>query len=480
MNFSPSFVVPEQMQATTPNMFLTNQYGKEADKNGDGPLTINEAIRISKLINKYVPAFTRVDNRIIDGFEIESVRLEQNDLKIVLEPGLGVIGRNVFKLPMRTELVWKNFPQQVPAAVSSGNVLLFFEYNDLVQNFPNRPLPQSDPSFAEEPHYPTTKLPKDQTLFSPIRVSGNLYDPSTKELIDPETWDDTSSKILIFGGIYFRRNSSGAIEVSYDGNDRNSVYINGWDYVSQSGGYAGSITIDGGLISDGPYVPIEKLPYIIDIYYNKSVFDPAAELKLSSVPSTFDEFYLFLNGILLHPETDFTVSEDAVLTFIGHQLHRNDYIYAFENVSGIPSGFLKSLYRAKIEESGKRIDIEDMEPGRNFFVFYDGLLIDPVQYEINSGYIKFVVALEAGKHIDILEAVESPLSCLEILYNDEPNIVSPHNAFIWGIDPSKPYLVFYGGKFSAENTDYTLRKNIISFSNELVPTSNEKLIVMRV
>ena len=480
MNFSPSFAIPEQMQATTPNMFITDQYGKEAGKNGDGPLTINEAIRISKLINKYVPAFTKVDNRIIDGFEVESVRIENGQLKIVVAPGLGVVGRTVFRLPMRTELVWKDFPLSVPAAVSSGNVLLFFEYSDLIQNFPNRPLPQSDPSFEEEPHYPTTKLPKDQSLFSPIRVGGNLYDPAAKELIDPEKWDESSDKILIFGGIYFRRNSSGAIEVSYDGNDRSPVLINGKEYVPQTCGYAGSITVDGGVISDEPYVPVEKLPYIIDVYYNKSVFDPAAELRLSSVPSTFDEFYLFLNGVLLHPETDFTVSENAVLSFIGHQLHRGDYIYAFENVSGIPSGFLKSLYRAKIEETTKRVDIETMEPDQNLFVFYDGILIDPVQYEIHSGYIKFVVSLEAGKHIDILEAVESPLSCLEILYNDEPNIVSPHNAFIWGINPSKPYLVFYGGKLAAENADYTLRKNIISFSNELVPTSNEKLIVMRV
>ena len=109
MKFSPSSAVPEQMAATTPNMFIADQYGKEYDIHGDGPLTINEAIRISKLINKYVPAFTRTDNRILDGFELEKVFIEKGNLKISVNSGTGVISRNIFKLPVRTDLVWKDF-----------------------------------------------------------------------------------------------------------------------------------------------------------------------------------------------------------------------------------------------------------------------------------------------------------------------------------------------------------------------------------
>ena len=468
------------MQATTPNMFIVDQYGKEPDIHGDGPLTINEAIRISKLINKYVPAFTKVDNRILDGFEVENVWIENNDLKFILNPGLGVVGRNVFKVPSRLEMVWKNFNLSVPETVSEGSVLLFFEYNDIVSNFPNRPLPQSDPSFETEPHRPTTKLPKDQTMFNPIRVSGNLYDPRSKELIDPENWDESSDKILIFGGTKFRRNDDGAIEIYFNEDDRDSVEINGKMYIPQSWGYAGNMKLDGGLISDGPYEPVEKYPYMIDVYYDKKVFDPAADLILTSKPSTFDEFYLFLNGVLLHPETDYIISDDAKLTFVGRQIYRNDYIYAFENVTGIPSGSIKSLYRAMIEEDTKRIEIENIENVENVFVFYDGFLIDPVHYEIKDGFIKFVSNLETGKYIDVVEMTSSSSSCLEILYNDVPNIVSPYNAFVWGINPTYPYLVFFGGRLVSEDVDYTLRKNIISFSNELVPTSNEKLIVIRV
>ena len=130
MRFSPSSTVPEQMVATTPNMFITDQYGKLPDMHGDGALTVNEAIRMSKLLNKFSPAFSGIDNRIIGGFRIENVFRDGNDLKISISSGTGVIGRNVFKVPLKTDMVWKNFSRSIPPGVSGGKILVFFEYND--------------------------------------------------------------------------------------------------------------------------------------------------------------------------------------------------------------------------------------------------------------------------------------------------------------------------------------------------------------
>ena len=132
MKFSPSSIVPEQMVATNPNMFIADQYGKIPDLHGDGALTVNEAVRMSKLINKFVPAFSGMDNRIIDGFKIRKVELADNgDLNISISSGLGVIGRNAFKVPLKTDLVWKGFSGEVPATkLVKGKICIFFEYND--------------------------------------------------------------------------------------------------------------------------------------------------------------------------------------------------------------------------------------------------------------------------------------------------------------------------------------------------------------
>ena len=130
MKFSPSSVVPEQMVATNPNMFLTDQYGKLPDVHGDGELVVNDAIRLSKLINKLVPAFSGMDNRIIDGFGIEKVEIVDGKLKFVVGPGVGVVGRNLFKVPVNTDLTWEGFGNSIPSELLKGKICIFFEYND--------------------------------------------------------------------------------------------------------------------------------------------------------------------------------------------------------------------------------------------------------------------------------------------------------------------------------------------------------------
>ena len=130
MRFSPSSVVPEQMAATNPNMFIGDQYGKMPDVHGDGALTVNEAVRLSKLINKFVPAFSGMDNRIIDGFKIEKAELEGSDLVVSISEGLGVVGRNLFKVPLKTDMRWEGFSEEVPLDLSKGKIAIFFEYND--------------------------------------------------------------------------------------------------------------------------------------------------------------------------------------------------------------------------------------------------------------------------------------------------------------------------------------------------------------
>ncbi len=527
MKFSPSSVTPEQLIAITPNMFITDQYGKLPDLNGDGALTVNEAVRLSKLINKFVPAFTGIDNRIIRGFRIEKLYLDGKDLKITLSSGLGGIGRNVFKIPLRFDLIWTNFTLAVPASATKGRVLLFFEYTDLVNEpvktlssrvftgnpiplpqliqkaangeydgyvsenedtpetiqkkvikliasvNPNRPMPQN------APHTPTLKYPLDQYMYSPIRVIGFFYDPETKTLLDPDNWDSESDKILITSAINFERTPS--LKVYFDKEDREPAIVNGEKYIQQNMGYyAGVIgAIDGGLIDEDTYISTDKKPTVVDVFINMVVTHPYDPIVLSAMPTSMNDFYLFFNGRLMYPNVDYTVNSDLSVHFAATNLTYGDKIYAFENISDVESGCMRNRLRTTISDSTKRIECPGLTPESIILPFYDRELVFQNNYVVQTGSIKFVSTLEVGKTIDITECMFSPVGVFELIFAGN-STSSASYVRIKGINPENSYLVFYDGKLMMENFDYNLQKNVIVFRNGLILDVNNKLVVLRV
>ncbi len=528
MKFSPSSIIPDQLMATAPSMFIADQYGKFPDMHGDGELAINEAIRLSKLINKFVPAFTGIDNRIIRGFRIEKLSLNGKDLNITLSSGLGAIGRNAFKIPLRFDLVWKNFTLAVPSSATKGRVLLFFEYTDLVNEpvktlgsriFTGNPIPLPDliqkaadgaydgyVSAAEDteemirkkvikliasvnpnrpmpqnaPHTPTLKYPLDQYMYSPIRVMGFFYDPETKMLLDGSNWDTESEKILITSAIIFERKNT-TIDVYFDKEDREPAIVNGEKYIQQNMGYyAGTIgAIDGGLIDEETYISTEKKPNIIDVFVNMVVTRPRDPIVLDAMPTSMNNFYLFYNGVLMHPNVDYTINPDKSVQFAAASLVYGDKIYAFENISDVESGCMRNRLRKVVSESTKRIDCAGLTVESTILAFYDGLLVFPNNYEVQNGSVKFVSTITAGKKIDITECVFSPVGIFELMFAGNSTSSSSY-VRVKGVRPENSYLVFYDGKYMMEYIDYNLQKDVIVFRNGHILDVNNKLVVLRV
>lgn len=108
MKFSPLSIIPEQVRATTPDVFITDQYGKVPDLHGDGLSLVNDAVRLSRIASHMTPAFAN-DNSIILGYNITSVQIINDDLFIKIDPGLGIINERVFRIPYPIDVVWKNF-----------------------------------------------------------------------------------------------------------------------------------------------------------------------------------------------------------------------------------------------------------------------------------------------------------------------------------------------------------------------------------
>ena len=142
MRFEPISITPQQERSTTPDKFITDQYGKLPELHGDGPLTINEAIRLSKIVNGYSPAFVSCDNQIIWGFYVGNscLKLENNGRLIIrIPPGAGIIYKLVFRIPIWIEALWENFSNTIPPKLQTGKILLYFTYKDKIENTTNRP-----------------------------------------------------------------------------------------------------------------------------------------------------------------------------------------------------------------------------------------------------------------------------------------------------------------------------------------------------
>ena len=348
---------------------------------------------------------------------------------------------------------------------------------------PNRPMPQN------APHTPTLEYPLDQYLYSPVKIMGYFYNPETEEVVppngwDPDTqgpiWDEKSEKILLSSSIDYDATSAAEIEVVFNEEDRETTTINGTDFPQQNGGYyAGTIgAIDGGVVGEDGPDPGDKHPTAIAQYLNMVVTRPYDKIKMDLVPSSLDEFYLFLNGILLYPNIDYTIDEDGQIEFAAAVLEYGDKIYAFENLAA-EKGCLKNRVRMTIPETTKRIDCEDIHPTSYILPFYDGELVFLTSYEVQEGSVKFVNTLDEGKNIDITECLFSPDSSLEVAFAGSSKTTSTYIG-INGIRKENVYLVFYDGKLMMENVDYMLQKNAISFLNGIVLDVNKKLLVLRV
>ena len=364
---------------------------------------------------------------------------------------------------------------------------------------PNRPMPQS------APHTPRLEYPLDQYLYSPVKMVGYFYDPENKEIVpsagsgdagsssgtggssnsaagNDSGWDENSEKILLTSAISYNVSSGSAlVSVSFNSDDRESIEINGQQYVQQSSGYySGTIgAMDGGMIGAESSGPTEKRPTAIDLYLNMVVTRPYEDIILESIPTDINNFYFFYNGILLYPGVDYSIDENGLVSFTAAVLAYGDTLYAFENLSDVEEGCLKNRVREIIPETTKRIDCESLNQNSVILPFYNGELIFQNNYVVQNGSVRFVNVLEEGKPVDITECMFAPGSNLEIMFAGSSKFTSSY-LNINGISVDNTYLVFYDGKLMMENVDYRLHKNAVVFLNGIVLDVNKKIMVLRV
>lgn len=472
MRFSPFSVIPEQNRSTTPDVFIVDQYGKLPALNGDGPLTINEAIRFSKIINGYAPAFTTDDNRIINGFYVinDDVTLNSaGDLTIKLPPGSGIIHKMIFKFPLFITATWPGFINEIPPRLTEGKILIYLEYQDLVQNYPNRPLPQ------DYPHKPTVALPEDQSSFNPIKICRAFYDSENQIVVNSE-WDEELDKILIVGNLKYRQQSNGSVRVWIDERDIAPIYVNGKRYDQQGGGLYDLSEVDGGYLGKTPssvVTPVEKDPPVgVHVLVDKIIRHPNDEIHLGANISS--EFLVFFNGVLylngIDWDTDF--SKESIY-FTNSTLTPGKNIYIFENIKENDAGYLKTFYFSRIEQNLSTVKVNGLNPNKKYLVFVDGFLQS--EYTIKSGAID--IHMSKGSWIlivEIIPATTTDARYVDIIYQGP----APNSALFkgYGITPGRNYLVFYNGVLYLEEVDYTVLINTISMKFPMKSTKNLTII----
>ncbi len=247
MQFSPIYQIPkDQIRTMTPGDFVTSQYGRVPNQpHGDGDFTLNQAIRMTYIVDKITPAFSLGDNIITIGFYLKDDsfwEFDNDDLIITLEPGGGVIGKHVFVIPFRIVATIQNFKNQIPSSLREGQLLLYFGYKDLMQEYTDRPYPLS------EPRYPEFDPPADQSGFDPISLNFGFYNPETKKTVVGTEWDVNENKILLTSELHYELDEYDNLKLWFNPNNRLDVEINGGWFHQQNGGYLHFSDIDGGII----------------------------------------------------------------------------------------------------------------------------------------------------------------------------------------------------------------------------------------
>ena len=217
---------PEQEKFLTPDQFVNQEFGKTG-----GTTTVNEAVRMSRYINKLSRAHVQ-DNSVIYGFN-PTISFTDKDLIVTISKGKLIQDSTVIEIPNISIVTFTNLPAYVSGA-GKLVVLTNFKYSDSS----NSSRPKIDRTYSI-----TDPTPVDQVLFNPFSFEIKLYDENTSIVAD---YDPESNKILVASIKYVIQN--GIITDSFVTEDRN-ININGTSTEVQYGGRLNGRMVDGGKIS---------------------------------------------------------------------------------------------------------------------------------------------------------------------------------------------------------------------------------------
>lgn len=475
MKFSPIFIIPEQERNTTPDIFLTDQYGKDPAPHGDGPLKIDQAIRLSKIVNRIVPAFGS-NNSIIYGFLLESVYLDGDDLYFKISDGTGIIDKTVFILNYSILSCWKNFKNIIPPNLQSGQILLYFGYKDSITNNINRPYPQKQPISV------VNNYPEDQFDFDPISINTAFYNSKTKEVVNSE-WDLDEQKILITASIFYERNSYGNVKIWTTENKSDVIVIKDGEqekFEQQAGGFNFTKLVDGGSLST------EKITETvgINVLLNEEIVSKNQTFELPYEITDTQNLNIFCNGIKYRIPDDVLFENGKYISLKNNLSPIGKQIYAYQQITNSSFGSLNTIYSEKITQSEiietSEIIIDGISVDSDLLIFYNGILLSNDDVSILENKIIFLNKIKKDTIIEVIKinTSRSYPKNIEVIYDGEMT-TNGSSISVFNLNPNRSYLVFYNGIFYNPKTDYTVGQNTILFK-DLFLLRNRKIKIIGV
>lgn len=470
MKFSPIFVVPTQKKIATPEDFVINNFGKESNVNLDGALTVNEAVRISRILDGNALAF-KSDNTVINGFVVSDGKLVGDDLFFKISIGKAIIDSTLIETPISFNCNWANLKKIVPATPVRGKLLIYLEFKFSDQDVEHRPIKQDVELF------PTIPFKSQQSEFNPYLICGSIYDNDTKMLIN-EVWDKNKCRILLIHIAYHWENGDLILDFGYTDEKIEVIFPDGSqeDHINQGGGVQnpdGSCEIDGGVLSQLPTVTD---PIGIIVLYNTFISDFTQQIKLRKKPES-DHIVVCYNGTLYYRDRDwiFTDNTKLFIRFLFPNLERGKSLYIFEIVQKSAFGYYEKIYSSEVMEATENINIPSINISGDFLLFHNGIL---QQKDRDYTILKNTLLLNFSKHDhDYLELLEihsgrffkTILDTLVSRYSKEIYFVS--------ISENYAYLVFYNGILYHRNIDYIVSSGKITFNTLYMEATNSIKII---
>lgn len=445
MKLEPAWIIPTQKRSTTPDVFISDQYGRLPGPNDDGAFYLDLETRLSHVVNGLTPAFKENDS-VISGLTIDrrtsKTYVSGNDLIFKIDEGTGIINNRVFRIPNHIISTWKNFAKDIPSSLLKGKVLIYFAHSEIYVNDPERPYQRSIP-----PRQSNETLPHDQSTFNPVVVCGAWYDPVTKQVTSNSSWDYFEHKIILSGNLWYEKNpGTGVTKIWWDDDDISDIEItgpNGTEIIPQQGTNTFLAVVDGGPLE--PVAPSSVRSNAVSFFFNETTTKYKESFALPSMVPNINLSYCFYNGILYKPVRDYNIMASTnELTFVDSDIVvPKKIIKLFQFTPSNPNGYLEILSDGIMTSSRTTQNVPGLKTGDKCIVHVNGLLVKSTEYAITTDTITFTATLNVNDWVRVSRIVPgtSSTSYVEHVYCGLAS--NGTTMSIFGLSPTRKYLVFY-------------------------------------
>lgn len=480
MKFAPVWVIPEQKRSTTPDMFISDQYGKLPGPNNDGSYYLDQEVRMSYIVDGYTPAFKDNDS-VIYGLYVDKrpdrTYLKGSDLVFKINMGTGIINNRVFVIPNHIVSVWKNFGNDIPVGIPKGKALIYLAHKEAYVNDPERPYRRSSP-----PREGNETLPHDQSGFNGIDLCGAWFDPYVNTPSASSNWDYFEHKILLVGTLWYEKNfSTGEVRIWWD-DDRNEIVITtpeGPEILKIEDGDQNLEIVDGGPLEDITLNVSDRPNAFLTLYEGlTSRFNDTFSIPVKV--TNFIETYCFFNGVLYRPNDDYIIDPTTnVLSFTRNVIVPNRQILFYQNTTRTPNGYLEIMFDNVVPTSTTNMSVTGLLATDKCIVHVNGVALPSSEYVVTTNRITFLTPIKSGLWVRITRIVEGSGASSYVKLYHMGLAKNGTSISIYGLSETRKYLVFYNGLLYTEKTDYSVSLNTLIFDS-IIMDSKKDLIVLGV